>query len=159
MPGMTRYHAPSVSYPAGRCLFEACWLLGLNTLVLATLAVAAGAGADPFEHRRAALSLAVGACAWLALAGWAGWRWRRSPVGQVLWREGQWHWWPKGQADPVVLKGVQLLWDGQSVVYLRLDAASGSAPAVWLERRRDGARWDDLRRAVWATRQAVPRSV
>lgn len=130
-------------------------LLGLAAILLAALVVAAWSGANPVEHGPAARSLALGALGWVALVVWAGGRWQRSPVGNLVWREGQWHWWPQGRGDAHALTGVDLAWDGQGVVYLRLEGATVPARGLWLERWRDAARWDDLRRAVWAARQAA----
>jgi hypothetical protein len=159
MPGSTRYHAPPVSYPAGRCLLEAWALLGLCLLLLGALAAAAGQGADPLVHAAAARFLALGVAGWGLVAAWAAWVWRRSPKGQLLWREGQWHWLPehqeKGQggAETLPVAALHLALDGQSVLLLRLDGARPLPRWLWLERRRDVARWDDLRRAVWAAQR------
>ena len=150
---MSRYHAPPVSYPVGRCLFEGWVLLCLACLLIAALAAAAWSGADPTEHSQAARSMALGALGWVALVAWAGWRWWGSPVGELLWREGQWHWRPKGQDHTHLLAGVDLAWDGQGVLFVLLEGASLSVRSVWLERWRDASRWDDLRRAVWAARR------
>ena len=154
---MTRYHAPPVSYPAGRCLLAGWALLGLCLLLLGALTAAAGQGADPLAHAAAARFLALGLVGWGLVAAWAAWVWRRSPCGQLVWRAGQWQWLPehKGQGGPEALPvtSLHLALDGQAVLLLRLKGARPLPRWLWLERRSDVARWDDLRRAVWAAQR------
>lgn len=154
MPGSTRYHAPPVSYPVGRCLWEGRLWVAMCLLLLGSWAVAGWQGADPREHGAAARFLALGMIGWLALAAWAAVRWRQSPRGQLLWRAGQWLWWPEAQTDAVAVEAVTLAWDGQGLLLLRLEGAKVPVGWLWLERWRDPARWDDLRRAVWAAKPA-----
>ena len=153
MPGKTRYNAPPVSYPAGRCVLDGWVLLCLCLLLLGTLAAAAAQGADPREHASAARFLALGLGGWAVLATWAGWHWQRSAAGQLLWREGQWQWCPEGRSQVLPVAAVRLALDGQGVLLLRLEGERSLPRWLWLERRRDAARWDDLRRAVWATQR------
>jgi len=152
MPGTTRYHAPPVSYPAGRCFWAGWGLLGLSLLLLGALAAAAGQGADPREHAAAARFLNLGLAGWVLVVTWAGWWWQRSPRGQLLWREGQWQWALDGCGEPAPVAAVHVALDVQCVLLLRLEGAPRAPRWLWLERRRDVARWDDLRRAVWAAR-------
>jgi len=153
MPGTTRYNAPPVSYPVGRCVLEGWVLLGLCLLLLGALVAAAGQGADPREHAVAARFFALGLTGWVLAAAWAGGRWRRSPAGQLLWRDGQWQWWPDGVDEVLPVAAVRLAMDGQGVLLLRLEGARSLPRWLLLERRRDAARWDDLRRAVWSTQR------
>ena len=150
MPGTPRYHAPPVSYPVGRCFWEGGVLLGLCLLLLGTLLTAATVGADPREHPAAARFLVLGLLGWCLAAALAFRHWRRSPQGQLRWARGQWTWSADGANDAHLLSAIELAWDGQTLLLLRLHAPSAVPRWVWLERQRDVARWDDLRRAVWA---------
>jgi hypothetical protein len=155
MPGSSRYHAPPVSYPVGRCLWAGGLLLGMCLLLLGALLASAGQGADLSEHASAARSLSLGLAGWAVVSAWAGWQWLRSPCGRLVWRNGHWAWLPQGQTEPIALSAVDLTWDVQGLILVRL-CRDGAAPRwVWLERRADPARWDDVRRAVWAARQLV----
>ena len=152
MPGTSRYHAPPVSFPVGRCFWEAWVLSGLCLLLLGVVVAAAAQGADPREHAAAARFLVLGLVGWVLVVAWAGRRWQHSPRGRLLWREGQWQWWPEGQTEVVPVAAVHVALDGQGVLLLRLAGGHGQPDWMWLERRRDVAHWDDLRRAVWAAR-------
>lgn len=155
MPGSSRYHAPPVSYPLGRCLWAGALLLGLCLLLLVALLASAGQGADVREHLSAARSLALGLAGWVVVSAWAGWHWWRSPRGRLVWRDGHWAWWSHGEADPIGLTAIDLSWDAQGLLLLRLRSERTVPGWVWLERRRDAARWDDVRRAVWAAQRST----
>jgi hypothetical protein len=128
-------------------------LLGLCLLLLGVLSAAAVQGADPREHPAAARFLVLGLLGWGALAAWASWHWRRSAQGRLMWRDGQWAWWADGQNAAQPLGAMGVVWDGQRVMLLRLEGDAATPRWAWLERRRDVARWDDLRRAVWAAQR------
>jgi len=152
MPGSTRYHAPPVSYPVGRCVWEAWVLLVLCSLLLVAVLAAAVQGADLREHGAAVRFLLLGMTGWTLVSVWAGWAWWHSPRGRLLWREGQWQWWPDGEGDALPVAAVHLALDAQRVLLLRLEGGRRVPRWLWLECRRDVTRWDDLRRAVWAIR-------
>ena len=159
MPGTPRYHAPPVSYPVGRCLVAGVAQLGLCLLLLGTLAASAIEGADPRHNAGAAWALGLGLTAWLVLAGAAASRWWRCPRGRLSWHAGAWQWCAEGHTGPATVVTVRLTWDGQGVLLLQTEGGPAAVRWLWLERRSDAARWDDLRRAVWAARrlpQPVP---
>ncbi|WP_342129469.1 hypothetical protein [Hydrogenophaga sp. OTU3427] len=150
---MTRYHAPSVSYPAGRGRLES-WGLGvLCGLAWLLLAVAAGQGAQPWRHPQAAWSLGLGAGLCVSAAGMVWWRLRAVPTGWLCWRQGGWSWHARLDAAPRDVARVDLVCDVQQALLVRVRAAGDVPRWLWLERSRDPLRWDDLRRAVWAARR------
>ena len=141
-------------FPVGRC--------GLYGVLLATLAML-GAAALGLSYWLDATSSA----AWPGMAGgvlWSMWvvfalgSWRRSPVGRLRWNAlerrdpeapaGAWHWHGKSCPEGVPLQRVELMMDWQGAVLLRVHHADTSACWIWVERARDPARWNDLRRAL-----------
>ena len=152
MTGHSRYHAPPVSHPAGRfvwgdrlaaalwCLAWIAWAWGVHQ----------GAGWAHAEGRWAALAgalclLAVGAALWRQARSW--------PRGVLAWRAGQWFWQVDGATDGVPVAALQTALDLQSVCWLRLEGGAGVPRWLCLCRHDSPASWDDLRRAVWATRR------
>ena len=129
-------------------------MLGSSLLLLVVVVATAAFGANPREHTQAALWLLGGLMGWLALAAWSARHWRQAAQGLLMWQQGQWLWRAQaqapGQGADEPLEGVSLAWDGQAVLLLRLKPDAGGPAWLWLERWRDPARWDDLRRAVWA---------
>ncbi len=134
------HHAPSVQYPVGRSRFltvaaVALWSLGLCGA--AGQALALGAVAWPVGVTLVA-SLAAG-----AVVVWAN---RTEPTGTLYWDGDAWSW--NGSA----LQAPEVSLDLQTVVLVRFVAEQGVHLGLWLERRQAPARWDDLRRALWAPR-------
>ena len=132
--------APSVSYPvgrsswAGRAIFIA-WLLG-------TMGVAAWRWQVPAAANLSVV--AVIAVAGFGAAACAGW-WR-SPQGVIAWGGEDWTW-SSGAAEECGTPEAVL--DVQSALLLRWQSA-GRTRWLWIERRSQPARWDDLRRAVYS---------
>lgn len=153
-------------YPVGPCAFYACCLLVLALFSLLALV---------WWWYQSAVGLpgllpGLGWLAWAVLA----WRsWVHAPVGHLQWdalalrswassqsaqhtgQHGEWRWHrQQGQADfsaGVPMLWVQVVFDGQSLLLLRLRNPDGVWLWLWLERRRDPARWIDLRRALLQT--------
>ena len=149
-------NAPSVSYPVGRCAFQA-YVLALTVL--------AGALAWVLWQW---LSWAppgwlggLGAGLWLLWAFLAWRSWKLAPIGQLRWDanasadpvhagSGRWSWLNSDAASVQWLAAVQPMLDAQGVMLLRLTALAGPSRWIWVGRAHDPARWDDLRRALRA---------
>lgn len=149
-------NAPSVSYPVGR-LFWLGRVWGLVGLLLA--------GLHAWAWHTQALSLGrlgVSAAMAAALWSWAGWVWRRFPLGWLTWlavadqdgppgggrSSGGW-WWSGvegAQGYPVVR--VECMWVSERWAALRLHAASGVPVWVGVEAGAAPDRWLALRRAL-----------
>lgn len=151
-------NAPSVIYPVGRCAFYARLLQGIGVLGGLVLAAGALTVARPAAH---IADLLVGVSLWLLWLGFAAWSWRRTPVGQLHWdalaggagpegRAGAWRWHSDACQDGALLQRVEPMLDLQSRMLLRLRNPDAPTSWVWVEQRRDPARWDDLRRALQA---------
>jgi len=156
-------NAPTVLYPVGRCAFYARLLVGLGALGLTALLAAgwySGESAGPPAWRGPAAL--AGAGLWLLWVVCAWWSWQHAPRGQLQWdalaasadagtQVGAWRWRSEAYQEGAVLQRVELMLDLQSRVLLRLHNPDAATSWVWLERRQDPARWDDLRRALLAT--------
>lgn len=149
-------NAPSVSYPVGRCAFQA------YVLLLTGLAGALAGGFWWWTSWEPPGWLGVlGAGLWGLWSSLAWRSWWRAPTGQLQWDAlastvpepgggGGWHW-VISEAVPVQpLQAVQPVLDVQGVILLRLITLTGPERWIWMERARDPARWDDLRRALRA---------
>lgn len=152
------YNAPSVMFPVGRCGFYAGALSLLALLAALVLGMWWGTAA---EARSTWWGWAGAAC-WLAWVGFAAWSWQRSPTGQLAWnglgradptaRAGMWLWHSASCPEGAPLRRVETVLDLQDRALLRLHNADALARWVWVERARDPARWNDLRRALVAAR-------
>lgn len=149
-------NAPSVTYPVGRSLVYAGLLAGVAGLGLLALGLSLWWWTPVSKS-----GLWLGFLAWLiwstlALAGW-----RRSSQGLLQWDaraldplaapEGRavgWRWTHSGQEEPDTVDAVEWALDAQFFVLLKLSLPGHRRRWVWLEARRDPARWDDLRRAL-----------
>ena len=147
-------NAPSVSYPVGRSAFQSGVIVVLGLLgALALLLPLRWYPAVP------GWVWVAGALLWLFWSGWAGLNWSRAPRGRLQWdaralpatgtRAGVWRWLPDG-APAVELQALDWVWDAQVVVLARPRSPGQRLPWLWLEGRREPARWDDLRRALTA---------
>lgn len=147
--------APSVTYPVGRCRFYAGLLVTLGllgALVLGWWCLGVGA----YRGWQGGLG-AVAVLSWWVFAAWSWWR---SPVGALRWdaaassqelsRSGAWGWRGAAGADSAPLQRVVMSLDMQNHILLCLHSAGTCTRWVWVERRRDPARWPDLRRALVA---------
>lgn len=150
------HHAPSVLYPVGRSRFlgrlvPALWLLGV--LAAAGQAWHVGGLTGPVLLT-AGSALLAGALAW--------WSVRQTPQGALRWNGEAWHWLPETVGDTLgeevapLATPPQVHLDLQQVLLLSLAPAGGRRLWLWLEKAQSPARWDDLRRAVFAERQATP---
>src|SRR5262245_42496411 len=137
--------APSVNYPVGRSAFALALAAGFTALGL-LVAVAWLRSADA-GWRQALAFGAVAACGAAAASAW----WR-SPAGLLRWDGVDWSWEEGGEmrsGHP----GIAL--DLQNRMLLRWQPETGRVRWLWLERARDSAHWDALRRAVYS-RAAPP---
>ena len=149
------HSAPSVTFPVGRSAFLGGLLAGSGVLgmlaVFADMVCCRGAGAA---------SAGLLWCGWAATGVWA---WTRQPQGRLSWRAGDsrtletgaraaghWSWVSGAYREGVALLRVERVYDLQGVMLLRLHNADGARTWVWVERRSDPARWQDLRRALVA---------
>jgi len=137
--------APSVTYPVGRSPFAAR-LVALAALAGLAAAVAWMLQSGAFGWRQALALAAVFACAGLALADW-----RRSPAGALRWDGAGWSWEEGGQAG---CGRPEIALDLQNRLLLRWLPETGRARWLWLERVRDPAHWEALRRAVYSRASA-----
>ena len=131
------HNAPSVSYPVGRCRFEALALLGFGGLAVAIVGM--WSLLYPLTWQQCAAWLVLCACLVLALLAW-----RRQVSGVLRWDGGAWTW-MAGMASAAAQLDVVL--DLQSLLLVR------STPQnrwFWLEAHRAPSRWLDLRRAVYS---------
>jgi hypothetical protein len=154
-------NAPSVVFPVGRCAFQG-WLLvalaglsglsGLLFLVVSDVRILGGWGR---------LDCALGVVVWLAWTTWAALSWLRSPEGTLHWVSGcseeghpggNWSWTDRTGAEPVILTGMERLIDLQSRVLLHFSGPKIGAQWVWAERASSPSSWNDLRRALLASR-------
>lgn len=157
------HNAPSVLYPVGRCRLYGLLLVCAGGLGVALWAywwslipahAARGSGAWT-----APLPMAwLGAGLWLLWAAFAAHSWRRMPVGWLHWNAraglqagaGEWRWCSAAHEDGAPLHRVALVLDLQSLALLCLRNPAAAQRWVWVEARRDPARWHDLRRALRA---------
>ncbi len=135
------HNAPSVSYPVGRSRFAAwlagfLWLAGLGVLVLWLLPPAAPGWRQALA---AALVLLSGA---VVVRGWFN-----MPQGELSWDGQYWAWASEGACRQGT---VTVHLDMQHRLLLRFQGAGGAAQWLWPERKKQSARWDDLRRAVYS---------
>ncbi|WP_439588513.1 hypothetical protein [Hydrogenophaga sp.] len=153
------HNAPSVIYPVGRCRFFAALLLLLALAALVLLFSWHAAVNDAFGVRRWAGW--IGAGFWLVWGLWAIRSWRRSPQGRLEWDahapavsltpadgQGAWRWHDQEGGEAVRLSGIELAVDLQMLALLSLPGARRRRCWIWVERWRDPARWNDLRRAL-----------
>ncbi len=94
----------------------------------------------------------------LLTAGVFGWLWLHLPTGILAWDGERWTWLADRAVPGAELSGrVEVCLDWQSGQLLRL-VASGKVLWLWLDRSMDAERWDDLRRATTAAREAAEAS-
>lgn len=138
------HNAPSVSYPVGRCAFQAWLFVGLTLLTSAVLLAWALHQGLGFVWWAAAAANTIAAClGWQALRDIATLTWD----GQVWYLHDQ----SSGQVD--ALGDVYVALDAQKALLLRWLPASDTLQAkpqwLWLALQASDNRWQDLRRAVY----------
>ncbi len=155
------HNAPSVVFPVGRCAFQG-WLL------VALGAVSAAVG-TLFLVESDFRTLGVwgwfpgvaGVVGWLLWATWACLSWLRSPQGTLHWEsrrvaeEGAnsaWSWTDRNCSEPLTLNSMERVLDLQGRVLLRFCGPGVGQRWAWVERSGSPARWNDLRRALVASR-------
>lgn len=149
--GTERYPAPAVVYPLARSQSLAAALLVLHLLSLVVLWawLLQGAGA---QH----LALVTSVVVWLASAAMAARFWASQPIGSLAWGGAGWQ--LHRTAHPIAVQALG------SAVIVQLDAQRqmalvfpGAHPSVWLlvEKKRQGERWPELRRAVYSRPDAL----
>jgi toxin CptA len=148
-------NAPSVIYPVGRSAFCGGLLLALALVSFLAGALWCWLSADP-----PVWVACVGIVVWLGWALCAFSQWWATPAGLLAWKptapaledpqvRGRWCWRDAtgNEREP---QAVQWVLDLQSVVLLRLQGPALPVRWLWLDRRRDPACWDGLRRALVA---------
>ena len=133
-------------YPVGRSRW-----LGAG-LALCALAGAGALGAWALWGAGTQRSAVVaGAAVWVLCSLCAGQFWRAAPVGTLVWSGVAWTLEsPQGLALCAPAARVQVALDLQQHLWLCLQPGTGRPLWLWLERRSQPARWDDLRRAVYS---------
>ncbi|MDR3454804.1 MAG: hypothetical protein P4L96_18735 [Rhodoferax sp.] len=142
------HSAPSVTYPVGR---SRVWglALGLAWLGGALLTGLWCAEVDRVGWRQWLAVACVLAGAGVALAGWLA-----SPIGELQWDGAGWLWTARRTTAAQVAGLLTVHLDLQQCLLVRLHAGRGRR-WLWLEQRRQPARWDDLRRAVYSRARAA----
>jgi hypothetical protein len=155
------HNAPSVVFPVGRCAFQG-WLL------VALGAVSSAVG-TLFLVESDFRNLGVwgwfpgvaGVVGWLLWTAWACLSWLRSPQGTLHWEprrvaeegaKGAWSWTDRNCSEPLTLNSMERVLDLQGSVLLRFSGAGVGPRWAWVERRSSPGRWNDLRRALLASR-------
>lgn len=104
---------------------------------------------------------------WFSLcvgAGWAVvlvWRFQHPVRGRLGWQVddagqgGEWRWYSEAYRRGTAVVRIEWALDLQIAVLVRLHNAAGLGWWVWLHRRADPSQWDDLRRALQASRRAA----
>jgi toxin CptA len=138
------HSAPSVTYPVGRCHFEAllmaaAWLAGAASLA-AWIVHAPGASWRPL----------LAAALLAATAAVAIRHWRGAAEGQLAWNGEAWHLDAAGGSSPGRVEAVLDLQNRLLVRWLPAEAGERARAWSWLERKRAPAHWDALRRTVYS---------
>ncbi|MFZ4479026.1 MAG: hypothetical protein ACOYNZ_03925 [Rhodoferax sp.] len=141
------HSAPAVSYPIGRSRFHG-GLLGSASLTGILAGLLWRQQADPALWQQCLFALIVLGAGLAAVIDW----WT-SPDGTLQW-DGQGWSLVLPLATPVGPLSAHL--DLQSCLLLCLRAENGRRNWVWIERWRDPASWNALRRAVFAGSAAGP---
>ena len=147
------HHAPSVSYPVGRPVFVARLLVAVWLMGSVVTVITASLDAPAWRHLLSAVALALP-----ALLGWRFWR--GMPVGLLRWDGQAWH----GPAAPDQPLSLHVQRDGQRYLLVRLMPLAGEPGAarpagrgpaaiswLWLDGRMEPSRWQDVRRAAFAS--------
>lgn len=134
------HSAPAVSYPVGRSRFHA-GLAGSASLIGALAGLLWRNQADPAVWPQGVFALILFGSGLAAFQAW-----RSSPCGSLQWDGRGWSL-TAAQATFTGLLSVHL--DLQCCLLLCLRTQNGRRYWLWPERRRDGANWNALRRAVF----------
>jgi hypothetical protein len=145
-----------VEYPAGVGRLEVLPAAAAGLLWLAVQAAW-------LEHDRWAPSGAwwFALCVGLVWVAVLVWRLQYPIQGRLGWlvddagRGGEWRWHSEAYRHGTPVTRIEWALDLQVAVLVRLHNAAGAGWWVWLHRRADPARWDDLRRALLASRRAA----
>lgn len=149
---------PSVEYPVARSR-AAAWLLWTLCIswLFAQLAWA--------WHLAPAPPLGawwLGLLAGMVWCGYNVWLYRQPLEGHLVWERdnrphavsvGRWVWYSRSYKQGTLVASPQTLLDFQHTVLVKLANAEGLVWWLWLERRRQPADWDDLRRALGYSRR------
>lgn len=140
------HHAPAVRYPVGRSHWLATALVFCSLAGCLALAAWARAGAGTQLG-----PVAAAAALWLVCSALAAWFWRHSPCGTLVWSGSAWTLEsPQGTTVCAVCTALEVRFDLQRCLWLRLQPESGRVLWLWLERGSAPQRWGDLRRAVYS---------
>ena len=142
------HNAPAVTYPVGRSHFQAR-LLGVLVAAELLLELMWCLAPGVLNWRQGLLAL------YGVLAGlWAGLNWQRSPVGRLRW-DGQVWCWTETRTAVETWGTLSVHLDLQKVLLLCLRPETGAPLWLWPEQNTRPARWQDLRRAVFAHQGSV----
>lgn len=155
------HHAPSVSYPVGRSVFQRRWVW-----IHGVLTVCLGLAWAVNQEIGWAWMLAMTTLTGVTYCLWRQWRaWQQAPH-HLLWLDGVWsiQRLQTASEDPLDMPlppamhcvgSVKPVWDGQSTLLLRWQSTSdrlGSGVRwLWLDETASPAQWLDLRRAVYSS--------
>ena len=142
------HNAPAVLYPVGRSQRLAAFLAltwGLGVAVCAGWSIEAG----EFNGRHWTAVACLVACAGMVTAGW-----RAMPVGKLRF-DGQTWWWATGFRSEVSVE-LRVRLDLQHGLLLFVRDAAGTVSWCYAERVLAPQRWNELRRAVYASAEALP---
>ena len=144
------HSAPAVTYPVGRSHFQG-WLLSFSGLFGILIGLLWCDQTDLAGGRQWLFFLILSGAFVISVHGWC-----RSPQGRLRWDGQAWHW-TCGQASSGGDVAVHL--DLQLFLLLSLRTEAGVQLWLWPERGDDVARWNALRRAVFARRANGPQQV
>jgi len=161
------HNAPPVDYPVGRFAGWA-WcggVLGAALVIMMAERLAAWLQHADVQPVGGLLLASVSTVAW-CLTAWR--RWRHAPQGLLRWQPDAsglpgdgWFWCQGLRCEPCRVHGVLDL--GSSwLVRATSDGRSAVPHWLWLSASQAPSRWQDMRRAVWASRgnpDAIDRSV
>ncbi|QHE75727.1 hypothetical protein F9Z45_06490 [Hydrogenophaga sp. PBL-H3] len=155
------HNAPSVVYPVGRCVFYAV-LLAMIALVCALIGAMFLSGVLQRAGQPWGWTTALaGVLSWMAWLVLAVASWLRSPEGVLKWDSssvqedggaGGWLWCSSSDAEPISLSQVACVLDLQRQILLCIRSVNTGQRWIWVERRSNQARWNDLRRALVSSR-------
>ena len=144
-----------MSYPVGRSVFHGQLALVGGGLCLVGVILAYVYRVDGWSYLIGAAALWGGAvfgswkCTRIGFLYWTANRSQDLEVREAL-SHGSWEWSDGLETERETLRIVKRIYDWQSAMLIQATAGRGHTRWVWLERRSDPLRWDDLRRALRA---------
>lgn len=155
------HSAPSVVYPVGRCVFYAVLLAMIGLVSAAVWAVLLFEVVHRPDSPKVWITTLAGVLSWMVWLVLAVTSWLRSPEGVLKWDSssvqedggaGGWLWCSSSDAEPISLSQVACVLDLQRQILLCIRSVNTGQRWIWVERRSNQARWNDLRRALVSSR-------